>query len=118
MNERQRQDLQRMRKLLDDPRSDPVEIADCYVLLLSEQLLTLARQGYARSGRGAVEIDLRGIDLRNATGGLPIHYFPTDDIMLEDWPDGTDEILDTYDATREVVVLLIQDGGSLIYILE
>ncbi|MCU0494524.1 MAG: hypothetical protein MUD01_23300 [Chloroflexaceae bacterium] len=118
MTEQQKRDMLRMRQLLEDPHSDPAEIADCYVRLLGPQLQELARRGYAQSGRGAVEIDLCGIDLRHATGNMPIAYYPVSDIEFAEWPEGTRDVLVDYDPQREVVVLLIQDAGALIYVLE
>jgi hypothetical protein len=118
MNERQRESLASLRRLLADPASDPAAIAESYVGVLSEQLLQFARDGAQRDGRGVVEIDLRGIDLRTATGSAPIAYYPADS-GTDEWPPNLDELLDDYDPRREAVVLLFQDGsGPLIYVLE
>jgi hypothetical protein len=118
MDARQQAQATRLRQLLDTPGSDPVAIADCYVQLLGLQLHQLAREGYRRDGRGLIEIDLRGIDLRTATGGLPITYYPRGD-AADDWPGSVDETLRSYDPQREAVVILYQDGCEpLVYVLE
>jgi hypothetical protein len=110
--------IHRLRSLLSDPAADPAAIADCYVELIGPQLRDLARQGFARNGHGVVEIDLRGIDLRNATGNIPITYFPAD-AGADDWPDELYASLDAYDPRRETVVLLYQDTTEpLVYVLE
>lgn len=118
MNEKQQhQDLLRMRQLLNDPQSDPAEIADCYIRLIGEQLQALAATGYERAGRGVVEIDLRGIDLRHATGHVPIEYCMSDEAD-EEWPDGISEVIASYNPQHEVVAILLQDSGPLVYVLE
>lgn len=118
MNAHQQESLARLRLLLADPASDPADIAESYVGVLSQQLLQFAREATQRDGPGLVEIDLRGIDLRNAKGSAPIAYYPADE-GSDEWPPNMDEILDSYDPQREVVVLLFQDGsGPLIYVLE
>jgi hypothetical protein len=118
MNTQQQQALVRLRQLLNNPASHPDAIAESYVGVLSEQLLQFARQAVGRDGPGVVEIDLRGIDLRNATGSAPIAYYPAD-AASEEWPPNLDEVLADYDPRREAVVLLFQDGsGPLIYVLE
>lgn len=118
MSTRQQESLASLRRLLANPASDPADIAESYVGVLSEQLLQFARDAVKRDGRGVVEIDLRGIDLRNATGSAPIAYYPADE-GSDEWPPNIDEILDGYDPRREAVVLLFQDGtGPLIYVLE
>lgn len=118
MNAHQQESLARLRRLLADPASDPAAIAESYVGVLSEQLLQFARDAARRDGRGAIEMDLRGIDLRNATGQAPIAYYPTDEAS-EEWPPNLDELLASYDPRREAVVLLLQDGtGPLIFVLE
>jgi hypothetical protein len=118
MDERQRAQAAHLRHLLDTPGSDPVAIADCYVQLLGIQLHTLAREGYGRNGRGLIEIDLRGLDLRTATGGLPITYYPRSD-AADDWPASVEQTLHSYDPQREAVVILYQDGCEpLVYVLE
>jgi|YNPBryunderm2012_1023409.scaffolds.fasta_scaffold44984_1 hypothetical protein len=117
MNQQQ-QALARLRRLLNDPAAPLTDIAESYVSVISEQLLQFARQAYPRDGRGVIEIDLRGIDLRSATGHAPIAYYPAD-AGSDDWPPNLDEVLATYDPRREAVVLLMQDGCEpLIYVLE
>lgn len=117
MNQQQRA-IARLRQLLADPAASPTEIAESYVGAISEQLLQFARQAYARDGRGVVEMDLRGLDLRTATGSAPIAYYPADTEVAE-WPSNLDEVLASYDPQREAVVLLLQDAsGPLIYVLE
>lgn len=117
MNQQQRA-LARLRQLLSDPAATPAEIAESYVGVISEQLLQFAQQAYARDGRGVVEIDLRGIDLRTATGNAPIAYFPADS-QGDEWPPNLKEVLAGYEPHREAIVLLLQDGaGPLIYVLE
>lgn len=114
----QQQALERLRRLLNDPTSSPVDIAESYVSVISEQLLQFARQVYQRDGPGVIEIDLRGIDLRTATGHAPIAYYPSD-AESDDWPSNLNEVLATYDPNREAVVLLMQDDCEpLIYVLE
>lgn len=118
MNARQQEALASLKRLLADPASDPEVIAESYIGVLSEQLLQFARDATRRDGRGVVEIDLRGIDLRTARGSAPIAYYPADE-GADDWPSNLDEILDSYDPRHEAVVLLFQDGsGPLIYVLE
>jgi hypothetical protein len=118
MNPQQQQSLARMRRLLNDPAADLEAIAESYVGVLSPQLLQFARQAGERDGRGVVEIDLRGIDLRTATGSAPIAYYPAAEGTGE-WPANLYELLADYDPRREAVVLLFQDGtGPLIYVLE
>lgn len=118
MNARQQAALASLRRLLNDPTSDPEAIAESYVGVLSEQLIQFAREAVRRDGPGVIEIDLRGIDLRTATGAAPIAYYPADS-GTDEWPPNLDEILDGYDPRRETVVLLFQDGsGPLIYVLE
>ena len=118
MNPQQQQALQHLRQLLADPAGDAVEIAATYVSIISEQLLQFAHQAYKRDGIGVVEIDLRGIDLRTATGTAPIAYYP-EDAGSDEWPPNLDEVLTSYDPPREAVVLLFQDGtGPQIYVLE
>lgn len=118
MDARQQEPRTRLRDLLNSPESDPVEVADCYVHLLGEQLHKLAREGYKRHGRGLIEIDLRGVDLRTATGGLPITYYPLADAG-DDWPTSLDDLLPSYDPQRETVVLLYHDPTEpLVYVLE
>ncbi len=118
MNTQQQQALARLRQLLANPASHPDAIAESYVGVLSEQLLQFARQASGRDGPGVVEIDLRGIDLRNATGTAPIAYYPADS-GTDDWPPNLDELLTDYDPRREAVVLLFQDGlGPQIFVLE
>jgi hypothetical protein len=118
MNVHQQESLARLRQLLADPASDPADIAESYVGVLSPQLIQFAREASKRDGRGLVEIDLRGIDLRNARGSAPIAYYPADE-STDEWPPNITEVLDSYDLQREVVVLLFQDGtGPLIYVLE
>jgi hypothetical protein len=118
MDAHQQASLARLRALLNSPDSDPVEIADCYVNLLGEQLQKLASEGYKRHGRGLIEIDLRGVDLRSATGGLPITYYPLADAS-DDWPASLDDLLPSYDPQRETVVLLYHDSSEpLVYVLE
>ncbi|HMQ30293.1 MAG TPA: hypothetical protein PKD53_06165 [Chloroflexaceae bacterium] len=118
MTPQQQQAMLRLRQLLAEPASPPAEIAATYVTIISEQLLQFARQAHARDGAGVVEIDLRGIDLRTATGTAPIAYYPADS-GSEEWPPNLDELLETYDPAREAVVLLFQDGsGPQIYVLE
>jgi hypothetical protein len=110
--------IARLRSLLSDPAADPVAIADCYVELIGHQLRDLARNAFSRDGRGVVEIDLRGIDLRNATGNVPIAYYPAD-AGADDWPDDLYNSLATYDPRRETVILLYQDATEpLVYVLE
>jgi hypothetical protein len=107
-----------LRSLLGDPNADPVAIADCYVELIGPQLRDLARHGLARDGRGVVEINLRGIDLRRATGNVPIAYYPAD-AGADDWPAELYSSLDSYDPRYETVVLLYQDTTEpLVYVLE
>lgn len=118
MNPRQQESLASLRRLLADPASDPADIAESYVGVLSEQLLQFAREALRRDGRGVVEIDLRGIDLRTASGSAPIAYYPADE-GTDEWPPNLDALLAEYDPRREAVVLLFQDGtGPLIYVLE
>lgn len=118
MTPQQRDDLLRLRRLLADPNSDPLEIADCYVSLIGPQLRQLSREGLQRDGRGVIEIDLRGIDLRQATGTVPIAYYPAD-AGADDWPSDLYQVLATYDTRRETAVLLYQDRCQpLIYVLE
>ncbi len=116
-NDQRRQDLIRLRQLLDDPQSDPVDISDCYVQILSTQLKALAKTGRAQSGRGLLKIDLRGVDLRSATGNLPIAYAPAK-LPNPDWPREALELLRSYNPRREAVVLLLQDSGSLLYVID
>ncbi|RRR74565.1 MAG: hypothetical protein EI684_06720 [Candidatus Viridilinea halotolerans] len=114
----QQEAMQRLRELLADPSSDPVEIAATYVTVLSEQLVQFARQSYRRDGAGVIEIDLRGIDLRTATGTAPIAYYPAD-AGSDEWPENVDEVLESYNPASEVVVLLFQDqSGPQIFVLE
>lgn len=114
----QQRALSRLRALLAEPTSTPAAIAESYVGVLSTQLLQFAHQAAARDGRGVVEIDLRGIDLRTATGSAPIAYYP-DDAGSEEWPPNLIEVLSSYDPRREAVVLLLQDGGEpQIFVLE
>ncbi len=114
----QQQAMLRLRELLGDPGSDPAEIGATYVAALSEQLLSFARQAAGRDGAGLVEIDLRGIDLRTATGTAPIAYYPAD-AGSDEWPPNLDEVLNDYDLKREAVVLLFQDRvGPQIFVLE
>lgn len=113
----QQQAMLRLRQLLAEPAADPAEISATYVTVLSEQLLQFARQAYGRDGVGVVEIDLRGLDLRTATGTAPIAYYPAD-AGSEEWPANLDGVLDGYDPAHEAVVLLFQDGsGPQIYVL-
>lgn len=117
MNDSQRQAMLRLRALLADPAGDPAEVAAAYVTVLSEQLLGFARQAYGRDGVGVVEIDLRGIDLRTATGTAPIAYYPAE-AASDEWPPNLDGVLGEYDPAREAVVLLFQDhGGPQIFVL-
>ncbi len=110
--------IARLRALLSDPAADPAAIADCYVELIGPQLRDLARNGLSRDGRGVVEINLRGINLRNATGNVPIAYYPAD-AGADDWPEDLYNSLDSYDPRRETVVLLYQDASEpLVYVLE
>jgi hypothetical protein len=114
----QQQALARMRRLLDDPAADPEALAESYVGVLSPQLLQFAQQAGARDGRGVVEIDLRGIDLRTATGSAPIAYYPAH-AGTSEWPSNLHALLAEYDPRREAMVLLFQDrSGPLIYVLE
>jgi hypothetical protein len=86
--------------------------------LIGPQLRELARKALHRDGRGAVEIDLRGIDLRNATGNVPIAYYPAD-AGADDWPEELYASLDSYDPRRETVILLYQDASDpLVYVLD
>lgn len=118
MNTQQQQALARLRRLLNDPAADPEAIAESYVSVLSAQLLDFARQAVGRDGPGVVELDLRGIDLRNATGNAPIAYYPAAE-GSDEWPPNIDALLADYDPRREALVLLFQDGsGPLIYVLE
>lgn len=108
----------RLRQLLADPAGDPAEIAAAYVSILSVQLLEFARKAHKRDGRGAIEMDLRGIDLRTARGTAPIAYYPAD-AGSDEWPANMDEVLRGYDTAREAVVLLFQDGlGPQIFVIE
>lgn len=118
MTPQQQRALARLRQIIDDPAADPAEIADCYVSVLGPQLQDFAGQARGRHGRGVVEIDLRGIDLRNARGTTPITYFPAD-AGADDWPPDLPQILATYEPHRETVVLLYQDRcDPLVYVLE
>jgi hypothetical protein len=118
MTPQQQQAMRRLRELLSDPAGDLAEIGATYVTIISEQLLTFARQAYGRDGVGVVEIDLRGIDLRTATGTAPIAYYPAD-AGSDEWPTNIDEVIDSYDPAREAVVLLFQDRiGPQIFVLE
>jgi hypothetical protein len=118
MNPQQQESIARLRQLLADPAAPPEAIAETYVHVLSEQLLSFGRQAARRDGPGVVEIDLRGIDLRTATGSAPIVYYRADE-GTDEWPSNLYPMLADYDPAREVVVLLFQDGaGPLIYVLE
>jgi hypothetical protein len=118
MTTQRERDLVRLRDLLNDPRATKAAIADAYVHLLSTTICDLARQGYGRDGRGAVEIDLRGLDLRTARGNLPILYYPLDEAG-DDWPDEVFAELQGYDPHREAVsILFYDDGPPQIYVLE
>lgn len=117
MNDQQRDDMLLLRQLLEDPTTDPIELTECYVRVLSDQLLVLAAQGHKQSGRGLVEIDLRGIDLRSARGGIPILFFPREDYG-DDWPREAFEAMDSYDPNRELITLVFHDSGPMIFILE
>ncbi len=118
MNPQQQETIVRLRRLLADPAASPEAIAETYVHVLSEQLLGFAREAVRRDGPGVVEIDLRGIDLRTATGSAPIAYYPADE-GSDEWPPNLAAIIADYDPRREAVVLLFQDGsGPLIYVLE
>lgn len=117
MDLQQREDLLRLRQLLDDPASTAIDIVECYMRLLSPQLQMLARDGYRRDGRGLIEIDLRDIDLRNTRGGLPIHYFPTEDYD-DDWPQEAFELIRSYEPDHEIVVLVYHDSGPMLFILD
>ncbi|PDV96423.1 hypothetical protein [Candidatus Chloroploca asiatica] len=108
MNSQQQEALLYLRRLLETPESDPTEIAGSYVTVISEQLLAFAAQSYKRDGIGVIEIDLRGIDLRTATGTAPIAYYPAD-AGSDEWPPNLAAILNDYDPAREAVVLLFQD---------
>jgi hypothetical protein len=111
-------DIARLRDLLNDPRASKAAIGDAYVHLLSTTICELARQGYGRDGRGAVEIDLRGLDLRSARGNLPILYYPAEEAG-DDWPDEIFAELQSYNPRREAVAILFYDGGlPQIYVLE
>jgi hypothetical protein len=107
----QQQAIQHLRQLLADPNADPAEIGGAYVSIISEGLLQFARQAHRRDGVGVVEIDLRGIDLRTATGTAPIAYYLLDE-ATEEWPPNMAEVLGDYDPRREAVVLLFQDGAA------
>jgi hypothetical protein len=114
----QQQAMLRLRHLLADPHGDPSEIAASYVTVISEQLVQFASQAYRRDGIGLIEIDLRGIDLRTATGTAPIAYYPAD-AGSDEWPPNVDEVLESYNPQREAVVLLFQDrSGPQIFVLE
>lgn len=114
----QQEAMHRLRGLLADPAGDPIEIAASYVTVLSEQLVQFARQGYRRDGVGVIEIDLRGIDLRTATGTAPIAYYPAD-AGSDEWPVNVEEVLASYNPPNEVVVLLFQDRSEpQIFVLE
>jgi hypothetical protein len=117
MNDQQHDDMLLLRQLLEDPAADPVDLTECYVRVLSDQLLVLAAQGHKQSGRGLIEIDLRGIDLRNARGGIPIHFFPRADYG-DDWPREAFEMMDSYDPNRELIALVFHDTGPMIFVLE
>ncbi|MBP1466826.1 hypothetical protein EYB53_014020 [Candidatus Chloroploca sp. M-50] len=108
MNPQQQEALLYLRRLLETPESDPAEIAGSYVTVISEQLLLFAAQSYKRDGIGVIEIDLRGIDLRTATGTAPIAYYPAD-AGSDEWPPNLEAILNDYDPAHEAVVLLFQD---------
>ncbi|MFV9504837.1 MAG: hypothetical protein AB4911_09770 [Oscillochloridaceae bacterium umkhey_bin13] len=107
----QQQAMQRLRQLLADPHAHPAEIGSTYVTVLSEQLLSFASQAYARDGVGVIEIDLRGIDLRTATGTAPIAYYPID-AGSDEWPPNVEDVLEEYDPAREAVVLLFLDRAD------
>lgn len=110
--------IQHLRQLLADPGSDPAAISAAYVAVIGEQLLQFARQAHRRDGVGVVEIDLRGIDVRMATGTAPIAYYPADEAS-DEWPPNMAELLGGYDPASEAIVLLFQDGaGPQIFVLD
>ncbi|NJM05709.1 hypothetical protein HC891_05235 [Candidatus Gracilibacteria bacterium] len=118
MTSQRERGITRLRELLNDPHATKAAIADAYVHLLSTTICDLGRQGYGRDGRGAVEIDLRGLDLRTARGNLPILYYPLDEAG-DDWPEEVFAELAAYTPQREAVAILFYDGGPpQIYVLE
>jgi hypothetical protein len=75
MNDVQRQYLERLTALLNDPHADHEALDQLYLELVSEPLAQLARSGYRREGRGAVVIGIYGVDMRRRhTDGLPVNY--------------------------------------------
>ena len=118
MSDAQQRKIAQLRALLNDPQASVSDLTDCYVQVLGPQLLDLARSGAKQFGRGAIEIDLRGIDLRTATGNGPITYYPQAD-ATDEWPAETLEVLQSYQIGREAVVVLFHDRSDpLLYVLE
>lgn len=121
MTERQ-QLARQLRTLLDDPASDLGDIDEVYIRLIADQLIQMAHEGHKREGRGAVVIDMRGIDVRTAKSnlGAPMYYLSitrADEHAIV-WPaSNVVEEVQGYAPDQECVIVMHREEISSIFVV-
>ncbi len=99
---------QRLKQLINDPRTPLRRIDEAYVELIRPMLVEKAWEFYQQEGRGVIVLDFGDTDLRSMKGGTVSTFYMSEKSRQaagQVWPEELGQAIHDYDPEQEMLVV-------------